>query len=82
MELSRQRSFLSPEPGDDWDAIARRILPGDSPGDAVAKLKSWNLHLFARNPPGAFTGSDVVFVEAPLEDGGSMLKLPSEGEGG
>jgi len=82
MELSRQREFLSPEPGDDWDAIARRVLPDLAPGEALAKLESWNLHLFARNPPGAFTGCDVVFVEAPLQEGGDLLALPADGEGG
>lgn len=80
MELSRQRGFLAPESGDDWEAIARRILPAEPLGDAVEKLKSWNLHLFARNPPGSFTGSDVVFIEAPLKDSGNMLALPTQDE--
>jgi hypothetical protein len=34
---------------------------------AIAKLKSWNLHLFVRVPPGIFLGSDVIFVEPPRE---------------
>ncbi len=82
MTLSRQRSFLAPEPGDDWDTIAQRCLPEDESGSAVAKLKSWNLHLFARNPPGSFTGSDVIFTEGPLEAEQSLLPLPADPQGG
>lgn len=65
MTLSRQRSFVTPESGEDWNAIAARALPDDEPAAAVEKLKSWNLHLFARIPPGEFLGSDVLFVEPP-----------------
>jgi hypothetical protein len=65
MALSEQRAFVTPEPGEDWIALAARVLPGE-PGDAaIEKLKSWNLHLFARMPPGSFLGSDVIFVEPP-----------------
>lgn len=73
MELSPQRAFVTPEPGEDWSALAARALPDEPAAQAVARLKSWNLHLFARNPPGAFTGSDVVFVEPPREAGASAL---------
>jgi hypothetical protein len=65
MELSRQRRFVTPRPGEDWDALARRALPGEPVDDAIGKLKSWNLQLFARIPPGEFLGSDVIFVEPP-----------------
>jgi hypothetical protein len=65
--LRRQRAFVTPEPGEDWTALARRVLPGEPPDAAIAKLKSWNLHLFARIPPGNFLGSDVLFVEPPRE---------------
>lgn len=66
MELSRQRRFVTPEPGDTWETLARRALP-DAPADAaVDQLKSWNLQLFARVTPGEFLGSDVLFVEPPL----------------
>ena len=63
MSLTEQRSFVSPIPGEDWTAIAARVLPGEPAGAAIQKLRSWNLHLFARIPPGQFLGSDVIFVE-------------------
>ena len=69
MTLSRQRKFVTPEPGEDWNALAARALPGEPAADAIAKLKSWNLQLFARIPPGNFLGSDVLFVEPPLASG-------------
>lgn len=68
--LSEQRRFVSPAPEEDWTALAARVMP-DEPGDsAIEKLKSWNLHLFARMPPGEFLGSDVIFVEPPREGDG------------
>ena len=67
MDLAPQRRFVTPEPGEDWTALAQRALPGEPPEAAIAKLKSWNLHLFARIPPGGFLGSDVIFVEPPHE---------------
>jgi hypothetical protein len=70
MTLSAQRAFVTPEPGEDWSALARRVLPQDAPDAAIAKLKSWNLHLFVRVPPGQFLGSDVIFVEPPRTEGG------------
>ena len=66
MELSRQRRFLTPLPGESWDTLARRALPDEPTEKASEKLKSWNLQLFARIPPGNFLGSDVLFVEPPL----------------
>ena len=69
MELSRQRKFLTPLPGEDWEAFARRALPGEPTEAAIEKLKSWNLQLFARIPPGNFLGSDVIFVEPPRTGG-------------
>ena len=65
MALSSQRSFVTPLPGEDWTALAARVLPGEAADAAIEKLKSWNLHLLMRIPPGQFLGSDVVFVEAP-----------------
>jgi hypothetical protein len=67
MNLSKRREFISPEPDDDWAAIVARVLPDESPETAMSQLKSWNLHLFARQPPGEFMGSDVIFVEPPLD---------------
>ena len=65
MALSEQRAFVTPEPGEDWNALASRVLPAEPVEGAIEKLKSWNLHLFARMPPGSFLGSDVIFVEPP-----------------
>jgi hypothetical protein len=65
MSLTEQRRFVSPSPGEDWTAIAARVLPGEPADAAIQKLRSWNLHLFARIPPGQFLGSDVIFVEPP-----------------
>ena len=65
MALSEQRAFVTPLPGEDWNALALRVLPSEPGEAAIEKLKSWNLHLFARMPPGSFMGSDVIFVEPP-----------------
>jgi hypothetical protein len=69
MALSRQRMFLTPLPGEDWDALARRALPDEPAEAAIDKLKSWNLQLFTRIPPGQFLGSDVIFIEPPRKAG-------------
>jgi hypothetical protein len=70
MELSSQRRFLTPLPGESWDALAQRALPDEPTSAAIEKLKSWNLQLFARIPPGEFLGSDVIFIEPPRSSGG------------
>ena len=67
MNLSKQRQFISPQQDDDRAAIVERALPDEDPETAMTQLKSWNLHLFARQPPGEFMGSDVIFVEPPLD---------------
>ena len=67
MTLSDQRAFTTAASGEDWADIAVRVLPDEAAESAVEKLKSWNLHLFARRPPGSFLGSDVIFVEPPRE---------------
>ena len=59
------RRFLTPAPGEDWQAIARRALPDLCRTPPIERLKSWNLHLFARIPPGQILGSDVIFIEPP-----------------
>ena len=66
----RQRAFIHPEPDEDWNALASRVLADEPVEAAIEKLKSWNLHLFARVPPGEFLGSDVIFVEPPKAAGG------------
>ena len=71
MQSNDRRNFVSPLPGEDWDALAARALPDDAPDAAIAKLKSWNLHLFARIPPGRILGSDVIFVEPPRPKDGA-----------
>lgn len=70
MELTRQRRFVAPQPGDTWETLARRVLPAESVESAIDQLKSWNLQLFARITPGEFLGSDVIFVEPPLAQNG------------
>ena len=67
MTLTQQRAFTTAASGEDWAGIAARVLPDEATESAVEKLKSWNLHLFARRPPGSFLGSDVIFVEPPRE---------------
>ena len=64
--LSRQRRFVTPGPGETVEQLATRALPDQILEDAVTRIKSWNLHIFAmRRPPGLLLGSDVVFVEPP-----------------
>lgn len=72
-ELSAQRRFTTPLPGEDWEAIAGRVMPGAPTTEAIERLKSWNLHLLARMPSGVFTGCDVLFVEAPRQPGASLV---------
>ena len=63
--LSEQRKFVTPEPGEDWRALAARALPDTPVDSAIQSIKSWNLHLLARVPSGDFLGCDVLFVEPP-----------------
>lgn len=66
MNLSEQRRFVTPEPGETLEQLAARALPEMPCGAAIDKIKAWNLHIFAmRNPRGLLLGSDVVFVEPP-----------------
>ena len=65
--LSRQRRFVSPEPGETLEALAARVLPVLPRQSAIEQIASWNLHIFLlRKPAGLLLGSDVVFVEPPL----------------
>ena len=68
MTLSRARRFTAAHPAEDWHDIARRALPELDTDAALEALKSWNLHLFLRQPGGRILGSDVIFTEAPLAD--------------
>jgi hypothetical protein len=66
-ELSRQRRFVTPGPGETIEELAARALPDQPLETTVDRIKSWNLHVFAmRRPPGLMLGSDVIFVEPPL----------------
>lgn len=58
------RRFVQPQSGDDWPAIAARLLPDEPAESAIEQLKSWNLHLVFR-PVSVITPSDIVFVEPP-----------------
>ena len=73
MALSDQRRFVTPLLGEDWNALAARVLPDEPLEAAVQQLRSFNLHLLARVPPGDFLGSDVLFVEPPRHAGSSMF---------
>jgi hypothetical protein len=73
MALSDQRRFVTPLPGEDWNALAARVQPDEPVEAAVQQLRSFNLHLLARVPPGDFLGSDVLFVEPPRHAGSSMF---------
>ncbi len=68
------RKSIFPEAEDTWATIAARELTDIGEDEAVAKIQSWNLHVFARRAPddGApragnpILPSDVIFLEAPL----------------
>jgi hypothetical protein len=66
MSLTAQRRFVTPGPEETIEDLAARAMPGEALGSAVARIKGWNLHIFAmRRPAGLLLGSDVVFVEPP-----------------
>ena len=68
MTLTVQRRFVTPLPDETVEALAARAMPGEPLESAVERIQSWNLHVFAmRRPRGLLLGSDVVFVEPPLE---------------
>ncbi len=73
-ELAETRRSILPLSDDTWESIAARELPDLPTEEAVARLQSWNLHVFMR--PAAPEGSaragnpilpsDIIFIEAPL----------------
>ena len=66
MTLTTQRRFVTPLPDETVEDLAARAMPDEPLAEAVEKIQSWNLHVFAmRRPRGLLLGSDVVFVEPP-----------------
>jgi len=50
------------------EALATRALPDKALDAAIDEIKSYNMHIFVlRRPAGLLLGSDVVFVEPPLQ---------------
>jgi hypothetical protein len=67
MPLSPSRRFVTTTPNETIEQLAARALPDAPLAEAVERIQSWNLHIFAmRRPRGLLLGSDVVFVEPPL----------------
>ena len=73
-ELSRVRGSAVPSMTETWADLAGRVLPGTPEAEAVARLQSWNLHVYMRAARGGggqdrpFLPSDVIFIEPPLAD--------------
>jgi hypothetical protein len=66
--LSPHRRFVTPLAEESIEALAARALPDTPLAAAVDQIKSYNMHIFAlRRPAGLLLGSDVVFVEPPLQ---------------
>jgi hypothetical protein len=66
--LSNHRRFVTPETGESIEALAARALPDEPLADAMDQIRSYNMHIFVlRRPAGLLLGSDVVFVEPPLQ---------------
>ena len=68
MSLTPLRRFVTPLAGETLEALAARALPETPVETAMDEIKSYNMHIFViRRPPGLLLGSDVVFVEPPLQ---------------
>ena len=71
MSLTPHRRFVTPLAGETLEtleALAARALPETPVVSAMDEIKSYNMHIFViRRPPGLLLGSDVVFVEPPLQ---------------
>jgi hypothetical protein len=68
------RKSIFPGAEDTWASIAERELASTGSDEAISKIQSWNLHVFARRAPGSesprsgnpILPSDVIFLEPPL----------------
>jgi hypothetical protein len=68
LTLSRHRRFVTPAADESIEALAARALPDSPLQAAIDEIKSYNMHIFVmRRPAGLLLGSDVVFVEPPLQ---------------
>ncbi len=67
MPLSPQRRFTTPAPDETLEALAARVLPDAPLAEAMDKVRSWNLHIFALRREPMILNSDVVFVEPPRQ---------------
>ena len=68
MSLTPHRRFVTPLAGETLEALAARARPETPVETAMDEIKSYNMHIFViRRPPGRLLGSDVVFVEPPLQ---------------
>ena len=68
------RKSIFPGAEDTWTSIAERELAETDQDEAISKIQSWNLHVFARRAPDGdsprsgnpILPSDVIFLEPPL----------------
>jgi hypothetical protein len=60
------RRWTYPQVGEDWAALAARVLPGQPVEQAVATLQSWNPHIVYRPIPPMLLHSDIVLIEGPV----------------
>ncbi|MES2035968.1 MAG: hypothetical protein V4466_17510 [Pseudomonadota bacterium] len=59
---------MTPAAQETIEALAARALPDRPLEVAIDEIKSYNMHIFVmRRPAGLLLGSDVVFVEPPLQ---------------
>ncbi len=59
---------MTPAADESIEALAARALPDSPLQAAIDEIKSYNMHIFVmRRPAGLLLGSDVVFVEPPLQ---------------
>ncbi len=63
--MTNARACVQPEPDETFEQLIERVMPNETPENALEKLKTWNLHIFLRRPSGVLLGSDIVFTEPP-----------------